>query len=413
MAFLSLMDDRAKPKGSRDPLGFELVWSYFGRQVIGNLTTITSSMDNFAVAILGFYWVNNLEPPNVQADDQHERVREHFLRYEQLAGYLRCYGNGTDIMGITRIRRRIADDSREITLGMSAEQQILSDQASYGLWGLYSVAASDTGFVTGQNRTVTKFGEPIARKILDQLGSAENEIKDLWLNDAPFSRESLQQLSGPFMRAIQHNDVQEPLLKALLSGNSNQPVQRELWNITRNIFSRNSQKPRNKAEFIEFVLAQGPSECLAARLRDIVAMERVLVAANNVFHYCRRKNGEKLDSILVALAGRNYNYSHLPDTLPTGNFPRRSQIECILQAFKTENKKAETVIEEIIRLNRNVMQQRNGAPWLEIDSGGLRVKVESEKAELRSQENLETHWDHDYFLGSYLNIARNYFTESR
>lgn len=55
MAFLSLMDDRAKPKGSRDPLGFELVWSYFVRKVIGNQTTITSSMDNFAVALLGFY----------------------------------------------------------------------------------------------------------------------------------------------------------------------------------------------------------------------------------------------------------------------------------------------------------------------------------------------------------------------
>jgi hypothetical protein len=62
MAFLSLIDERVKPKGSRDPLGFELVWSYFGRKVIGNLTTITSSMDNFAVALLGFYWANQLSP---------------------------------------------------------------------------------------------------------------------------------------------------------------------------------------------------------------------------------------------------------------------------------------------------------------------------------------------------------------
>jgi hypothetical protein len=32
MAFLSLLEDRAKPKRSRDPLGFELVCSYFGRK---------------------------------------------------------------------------------------------------------------------------------------------------------------------------------------------------------------------------------------------------------------------------------------------------------------------------------------------------------------------------------------------
>ena len=31
MAFLSLLDERLKPKGSRDPLGFEQVWTKFGR----------------------------------------------------------------------------------------------------------------------------------------------------------------------------------------------------------------------------------------------------------------------------------------------------------------------------------------------------------------------------------------------
>lgn len=80
MAFLSLMDDRAKPKGSRDPLGFELVWSYFGRKVIGNLTTITSSMDNFAVALLGFYWANQLVPVDGEESVRHKQIREVFLR---------------------------------------------------------------------------------------------------------------------------------------------------------------------------------------------------------------------------------------------------------------------------------------------------------------------------------------------
>ena len=79
MAFLSLLDDRAKPKGSRDPLGFELVWSHFGRKVIGNLTTITSSIDNFAVALLGFYWVNQLVPMDEQEDFTlyWERIHDH------------------------------------------------------------------------------------------------------------------------------------------------------------------------------------------------------------------------------------------------------------------------------------------------------------------------------------------------
>ncbi len=158
MAFLSLLDDRAKPKGSRDPLGFELVWSHFGRKVIGNLTTITSSMDNFAVALLGFYWANYLAELEPERSLQHKLIREIFLRYEQLTGYIRHYGGSTEIMGITRIKQRIDDDAFIIALGLSTEQQILSDQASYGLWGLYSSAAHETGLIEGNDRTLTSLG---------------------------------------------------------------------------------------------------------------------------------------------------------------------------------------------------------------------------------------------------------------
>ena len=66
-------------------------------------------------------------------------------------------------------------------------------------------------------------------------------------------------------------------------------------------------------------------------------------------------------------------------------------------------------IKQLINLNKEVMQQRSGAPWVEVESGTkLRVKIKSERAELVEQEKLETRWDYDYFLGSFLQIARNH-----
>ncbi len=103
MAFLSLLDDRLKPKGSRDPLGFEQVWTKFGREVVGNLTTITDSLENFAVALLGFYWANELNQGGDDKDRQ-KRVSSTFLSYEQLAAYLRYSGRSNSIMGITKVR---------------------------------------------------------------------------------------------------------------------------------------------------------------------------------------------------------------------------------------------------------------------------------------------------------------------
>lgn len=406
MAFLSLLDDRAKPKGSRDPLGFELVWSYFGRKVIGNLTTITSSMDNFAVALLGFHWANQLVSMDVEESVRHKQVREAFLRYEQLTGYVRYIGNATDIMGITRVKKRIHDDSFRITLGLSPKQQILSDQASYGLWGLYSSAARDTGLVTGNNRIVTSLGQTIVQVILQKLGSVGDELFSMLTFRKPLDREQLELMAKPLMKAIHHKNVQKPLLEALMSGNDPEGVQNELWQITQKIFLQNVKRPESIDDFIQLVLADRPSERLAQYMQDIIDTERLLVVVNNLFHYCRRKDGESFTEILKTLDGR-YHYSYLPETLPEDNFPRREQLLSILAAFRSDD--MPRVINETLQLNKEVMQQRSGAPWVEVESGKtLRVKVKSEKAELRSQQDIERRWDYDYFLGSFINIASHH-----
>ena len=57
-------------------------------------------------------------------------------------------------------------------------------------------------------------------------------------------------------------------------------------------------------------------------------------------------------------------------------------------------------------LNRTVMEQRNGAPWVERDTNStLRVRVKSEVDQLRRQHQIESEWDYDYFFSSYLQIA--------
>ena len=407
MAFISLMDDRAKPKGSRDPLGFELVWTYFGRKVIGNLTTITSSMDNFAVALLGFYFANDLVVKIDNEKERHRQIRELFLRYEQLAGYVRYYGNATDIMGITRITQRVQDISFEITLGQSADQAILSDQASYGLWGLYSSASIESGLVKDDNRTVSETGLRIANEIHEQLGDCADKFRSLISSDDVLGRAYLESMAEKFMGAIQHDSVRRELLKILLAGRDPNGVQNELWRVTQDIYRKNDSKlPEDTDEFINLVFECNPRSDLRQHLEDIRQVERLLVASNNLFHYCRRKDGEGLAKIQEMLAGR-YQFSHLPSSLPADEFPRKILMVSILEAFRNDD--IERVIKELINLNKEVMHQRSGAPWVEVESGDkLRVKIKSERAELAEQENIENRWDYDYFLGSFLRIARNH-----
>ena len=76
----------------------------------------------------------------------------------------------------------------------------------------------------------------------------------------------------------------------------------------------------------------------------------------------------------------------------------------ILKALKANA--ANDALREILELNRVVMEQRGGAPWVEVEGGDtLLVRVQSETSELQDQRYLEEGWDYDYFLGSFIRLA--------
>src|SRR6478735_988758 len=78
--FLTDLDSRAAVKGSRDPLGIQQLWTRFGRRVVGNLTTVSTSVRDFTTVLLGYHFAAEL------ADDQGPGSElETFLKWEQLA----------------------------------------------------------------------------------------------------------------------------------------------------------------------------------------------------------------------------------------------------------------------------------------------------------------------------------------
>jgi hypothetical protein len=60
LPFLTLEDPNAKIKGSRDPLGVQPIWAAFGRHVVTNLTTQSTSVRGFTVLLLGRYFAADI-----------------------------------------------------------------------------------------------------------------------------------------------------------------------------------------------------------------------------------------------------------------------------------------------------------------------------------------------------------------
>lgn len=401
MAFLSLLDDRAKPKGTRDPLGFEKIWTHYGRQVIGNLTTITSSLNNFAVAMLGFQWANELHA-NLPENKRQTPIQETFLKYEQLTGYLRYLADDRTILGITRVSSRMDEANVRVSFGTNATEQILSDQASYGLWGLYSDAMRKTGLVTGNGRTPTELGKAIAQEI--EFGLDKAQLINLLTVQGKATKADLEPYAIPFVDAIKKPQVKERLLPALMKGNEQMVMQQELWKVTQKLANQQNPKQEiNVPVFIQLVKRKTQLPKLKQRLSDIESVERVLVAANNIFHYCRRKDGESVANLLDTLDGR-YSYAHLPNSMHFDGIPSADLLTKFLNALRNGHNR--DALNHILLLNQDVMKQRGGAAWVEIENGNtLRVRVPSESSELRDQQYLETGWDYDYFLGSFIRMA--------
>lgn len=294
------------------------------------------------------------------------------------------------------------DRSTEVTLGLGADEQILSDQTGYGLWGFYSNAMRDSGLVQGEERQPTSVALEIAQAIEQKLD--KSALLGLIRQEKPISHEVLDQYAASYSNAIRDEVVRERLLEILMRGGYHNEIQQEVWHITCEL-ADNDDLPNTIPEFVDRLEHEARSEQLKSRLADIKSTERLLVAINNIFHYCRRKDGASVEEVLEELRKQNYSYGHIRGTPDFSGIPRGTRLASIRAALRGDD--IESAFKEILTLNREVMEQREGAPWVEIEQDGtLRVRVPAESVELRSQQAIETAWDYDYFMSSYLNIAR-------
>lgn len=118
MAFLTDIDSRAAIKGSRDSLGAQAIWTLLGRQVVGGLTTNTTSVRDFVVLLLGYWFVEKLD----EAGSREEALPV-FIRWEQRASYARFLAGDTGFRGTTRTRAVLSDGAR-VTISVTDDRSV-------------------------------------------------------------------------------------------------------------------------------------------------------------------------------------------------------------------------------------------------------------------------------------------------
>lgn len=302
--FLTDIDPNAKTKGSRDPLGTLGVWTGFGRRVIGNLTTQTTSLDDFRVLVIGC-WLED------QVQGQVAFEGDAFLAWEQLVAYARLevVPEAPSFRGITKANAKRRGD--RIYVSAERGDQLLTNQRSYGIWGLYRAAAWRCGLVHPEAPLVRSETLQLVREVyLPLLESAWGAgARDLvrWVRAGHELRPGRDRLkleaiasciSGP-LRIAEVTLYRDTLV---FGGGVDKRAGLLQESLSKALRSEVSGDRRPSREDVLGIAASTTVPELAEALEDIVACEAVLAPAAMCFSYLSQQDRTDVGAVADRLA---------------------------------------------------------------------------------------------------------------
>lgn len=419
--FLTLEDPRAKVQGSRDPLGVQPIWAAAGRTLVTNLTTVTTSVRGFTTLLLGRYAAQRLAEDGTCREQDALAI---FLRMEQVCAYVRHAGYGVKegIRGIERVMKSLSENGRAVPIQDAPKGWILSDQKTYGLWGLFSVSARTSGLIPDGPIGVT----PLARQFIEdtywsQLKSVEKSLLKLLAAGGTLNTSLKDRIFQALAKALPEkltSRERDFYGKALLEASH-----AELGGVAKrqsrlSVIMRKEtdlDKPIGRATVLALAkAARRTDEELARRLLKAARMEATLAPAETFFEHLQMCNGQSPKSVADALATQwgsavpNLDRDGFAELRPEIETVVGTEIAGVIERCDTAlgSGRYEAAIEALLDWNRLVMAARKAPPWLREQSGRIDVRYRSAGRILPTAKDLPDLWRNSYFLDALKEITR-------
>jgi hypothetical protein len=425
--FLTSIDPRAAIKGSRDPLGIQSIWTRMGRRVVGNLTTITTSTRDFTTTLLG-YWLAE----KINGEKGGEGDLDAFLKWEQLAAYSRYVVNKEEgIRGIERVKKA-QPEHEAVLLCADGSAQILSNQRTYGLWGLYTGPARASGLVAGDPTRLTSTGRAIVEECC-LPAMAKNGLGDgrllvdiikghsYKLNWNGKDKNLMRGVGKTLGRAFSE-DERRRYRRALVMADDldhTDGLQRELAAAIDTLSTKQgwAMSPSMVEQLAGVCEARhGRGSIAARRLREIAVTERLLVPVAMMFGALLAYDGKTVQVVaerikrawpnlrgcidLKALIELKRDFQISPEDVESGE-------RWIYFAMRLAGGDYAAALEEMIQQNAAVMRLRGSDAWVGLREGRLEIRFQDNQAvvALGERDPGET-WLHPFFIDALAAITR-------
>ena len=411
--FLTLEDPNAKIKGSRDPLGVQPAWAAFGRHVVTNLTTQSTSVRGFTTLLLGRYFTAELVDKGMA---NREDALDVFLRMEQISAYVRHVAHEVEgeIRGIERVRRTVDETRGRVPIHADRRGWILSDQKVYGLWGLYSVSARTSGLIPEGDLDVTEETRAfLKRSYVDRLDGAERPLLRLLTRGGTLDTRKKDQvfsaLADMLTPAFSKDEVDfyGRLLRDGSEVSGGSPARQGRF---RTLLERetNLDELVGRAELLSLVRAAARvDEELAGRLERIAHLEALLAPAEALFQHILARHGQSVEDVASVISGHwGPRVPNLDRTAFAGLIAeiRARSNPAIARAMDACHEALASgdyasAIRSLLDWNRVVMETRGAAPWVRLgDRRRLDVRYRGIEPRLPDRDELSELWRNSYFI---------------
>lgn len=411
--FLTALDDRARVKGSRDPLGLQTIWARFGRHVVGNLTTVTQSLRDFTTLVIGADLaervVERLGP---------EAELDAFLRWEQIAAYSRVEVNREEgVRGGRRVARFLEEGKGKVEISAARERQILGNQAMYGVWGMYTATARASGLLEARGFRLSPPGRELVEREyyrrLEAGGASIEELETIVARPACTLAiegrhrqlvKTVADVLGPRVRAGERDVYHRHLLEGG-PGDRTGGRQAALVRLLERVPIEEPLSPRLFERLEKRATADG-DEVLAQKIARIRACESLLAPMWQLFSLVLAQDGATVSKV-AAHMGRAWGplgtidldaIRGIQGELGEGGPGVGDRLFGIAEALVAGDHVR--VVEGLVAQNAWVMAQRGGAAWVVVENQRLSVRVDDEPVELVPHDEIAGLWRFPYFFDS-------------
>ncbi|MAK55772.1 MAG: hypothetical protein CML17_08015 [Pusillimonas sp.] len=421
--FFTAEDPSEIPRGSRDPLRFLPDWTAVGRRMIPCLTTVTPSYRGFLTRFLFHGALEHIAPQ--LAHEKNDEQWKAFSKFEQLCGLVRA-NSQTQTPGFPGITGAI-DQKRlrngRVYVGEKSDYWLMQSQRTTGFWGYYHQAcrrshllkmnnAPQPGYLLSDS-ALQVFDSSCAERLMTK--TYRTQLESLFKNkEIDFELTEFEDLARYF--------AYQP--------ESNADVYRKFWHDHLLIgpasshTTHNLELPKAFAQEVKRIVDQHPNihtnqiwEKLSSKAelsivqphaKSVLATEAVIGLCEWLFDACRirRLDGSFLSHTLNWAFDNGYN-ENWKNSFNSLESPSDSTLSGYRELILKGENGLETLARQLVDRHVTVMKSRKVAPWVELVDDRLHIRNPvNPPAPLDSNANTGVLWRNDYFLGSWLSVAK-------